>query len=152
MTRRHCYFNLDEANNLIPTLEHYFREIALMLREMRELQMVLKSGGATLSAQGIHLPRSAPEPVLQARDTYIDCCHAYDAMMGELLHLGVDVVDVEAGVVNFYSWCDGEEVVLSWQFGEPAVQYWIDPVAGQGQRRSLRHLFFDVPGARIAHH
>ncbi len=152
MTRRHSYFSLEEANALLPTLEHFFREIALVMKQMRALQSQLKKAGAKLTADGIHLPRAAMVGTVAARDQYVDCCRAYDAMMEELLHLGIEVVDVEAGVVNFYTWWDNEEVVLNWQFGEPAVQFWLDPGETYMARRPLRQLFFDAPAGPISHH
>lgn len=152
MSRRHHYFTLEEANALIPTLEHYFREVALLLRTMRGLRDTLQAGGAILSTDGIQLPRGSAHLVVQAREDYMTSCHAHDAIMDELLHMGVDVIDVDAGIVNFYCWWDGEEVVLNWQFGEPAIQFWIEPGTTEGKRQSLRQLLGDVPGHRVMQH
>ncbi len=133
---------------MIPTLEYYFRQIALVLHAMRQLQATLRRAGATIDAEGIVLPRQTDHetlPLEAMRERYYSLCREHDALMDELLGAGVEILDAALGVVNFHSWWDGEEVVLNWQFGEPTVQFWMDPGELPIMRRPIRQLFFDAP-------
>lgn len=152
MARRHSYFCLEEANALIPTLEYYFQQLLLLRRDLAELQAALVSSGATLDHKGIALPRLASREVKHWREEYFASCRDYDQLVEEIWDTGVEVVDLDAGVVNFYTWWEGEEVLFSWQYGEPSVQFWCDPGETFTARRSIRQLFLDVPGERVARH
>ncbi|MBI4366248.1 MAG: DUF2203 family protein [Deltaproteobacteria bacterium] len=152
MPSKHDYFSLDEANALLPTLEYYFRLLALCQRDLAGIRLMLEAGGATIGAGGVRLPRPAATELKRSKERYGRLCAEYDHLIGEILHMGVEVVDPEVGLVNFYTWVDGEEVVLSWQYGEPAVQYWFDPGEQFGERRPLRQLFGDAPGGAAVRH
>lgn len=152
MARRHSYFSLDEANALLPTLGHFFSEMALIIHELEELRDLLKAGGVTLDGDGMSLPRTAGPREHAASEQYFQRCREYDALMEEVLALGVEIVDPEVGTVNFYSWWDGEEVVLSWQFGEPTVQFWFDAGESYAARRPITQLCFDAPADRAMQH
>ena len=134
-------------------LEHYFQQMALNLNRLNRLRRILRLGGAKITPKGIALPRLGTTKVLrEQRDEYYDLCREYDALMEEVLSLGVEVVNPELGVVNFYSWWDGEEVIFNWQFGEPTVQFWFDPGEPYSARRPIRQLVFDAPVAQTQRH
>jgi hypothetical protein len=48
----------------------------------------------------------------------------------ELTALGVEVKDADTGLVDFPSVRHGEEVLLCWQVGEDAVEWWHDRESG----------------------
>lgn len=37
---------------------------------------------------------------------------------------GVEVKDIDAGLVDFLTLVDGEEAYLCWRAGEPEIRYW----------------------------
>ncbi|MBU4483965.1 DUF2203 domain-containing protein [bacterium] len=117
------HFSLSEANSLVPTLDHYFREIG---RLRSELDALVERGRAMgfdvdLDHQAeeiknyVHAKLHRKIEMLndEMNDVYFD-----------MLDFGVVVDDIELGMVNFYSFLDNEEVFLSWQYGEPAIYYW----------------------------
>ncbi|MBI2345764.1 MAG: DUF2203 family protein [Deltaproteobacteria bacterium] len=152
MTRRREYFSLEEANAILPTLEYYFRQLALVQRDLYAAQQALQAGGARAEGGGIILPSAAGEELPWWRDRYTELCHRYDRIMEEILAHGVEVIDPEAGIVHFYALYDGEEVVFSWQYGETAIQFWCDTGEPFHQRRPLRQLFADAPSALTPRH
>jgi hypothetical protein len=62
------------------------------------------------------------------------------SFLDEIASLGVVICDVDQGIVGFYSWYAGQEIFLSWQYGEPAVQYWHGVSEMPNARRSLTEL------------
>lgn len=152
MARRREYFTLEEANAIVPTLEYYFRQLVLLQRDLAETQRVLKDAGASLGADGVRLPPDADTGLDDWRDRYIRLCEAYDRVIEEILAHGVEIVDPEVGIVNFHTWCDGEELILNWQYGEPAVNYWLDPGEQYGNRRPLQQLFAGMSGPDPSQH
>lgn len=152
MSRKHCYFSLEEANAAIPTLEYYFSLLMRIYRDLAGVRQHLLAGGAQIDPKGIRLPRFAGRELASLRERYFALCHEHDHVLEEILSCGVEVVDLEAGLVNFYCWWDGEEVVLSWQYGEPTVQFWCDPGEPYTARRPIRQLFFDAPAQQPQRH
>jgi len=63
-----------------------------------------------------------------------------DGYMGELQKLGVLFKGFDTGLVDFPSEIDGRPVLLCWQLGEEAVQYWHEESAGFIGRQPLREL------------
>lgn len=152
MSRRHSYFSLEEANGILPTLEYFFSELMLNYKSLENLRKELEAAGAKIAGEGVCLPPFAPEPIEQKREEYYKKCKDYDELLEEILSHGVEVIDPQSGVVNFYSWWDNEEVVFSWQYGEPTVQFWMDPGESYTSRRPIRQLFFDAPVGRPSRH
>jgi hypothetical protein len=56
----------------------------------------------------------------------------------ELEDLGVQVKDLDFGLVDFPAEKYGESVLLCWRYGEPEVSYWHQPNEGFNGRKSLR--------------
>jgi hypothetical protein len=54
-----------------------------------------------------------------------------------LADLGVEVRDVDTGLLDFPSFRKGEEVLLCWQPGEPVVEWWHGPTEGYAGRRRI---------------
>ncbi|MBI2343479.1 MAG: DUF2203 family protein, partial [Deltaproteobacteria bacterium] len=90
--RRHSYFSLEEANALLPTLEHFFRELALVRRELLDVREALARHGATVHPEGIALPRMAKKSGKTLVARYQRLCEDYDVLMEELVGLGVELV------------------------------------------------------------
>jgi hypothetical protein len=58
-------------------------------------------------------------------------------LVERLTALGVQVKDVEAGLLDFPSVRDGEEVLLCWRVGEPVVGWWHRHEEGFAGRRPV---------------
>lgn len=54
-----------------------------------------------------------------------------------LADLGVDVKDVDTGLLDFPSLRAGEDVLLCWQPGEPEVEWWHGPAEGFAGRKRI---------------
>jgi hypothetical protein len=58
--------------------------------------------------------------------------------IAELEDLGVQVKDLEFGLVDFPAERYGERVLLCWRYGEPDVSFWHRQNEGYSGRKSLR--------------
>ena len=60
-----------------------------------------------------------------------------DEAVGSLRAEGIEVKDLESGLVDFYSMHEGEVVFLCWQRGEPAVGFYHSLTGGYRSRRPI---------------
>lgn len=115
MTKR--YFTLDEANSLLPYLRE---ELGFMqekrsnfLRSYRELQLV-KQQPQTKNGQldsTIFKLECTIEFMQMEVQMHLDAIHAK----------GIQVKDIDIGLIDFPALMDGEEVLLCWKQGEPSI-------------------------------
>ena len=57
-----------------------------------------------------------------------------------LLERGVIVKDVENGIIDFYSFYEGREVLLCWRLGEDSIKYWHEINTGYKDRKPISLL------------
>lgn len=130
------YFEVHEANALVPTLEFYFSDLARIQKEVNSLAAKAERLGVELSLSDSPAPTGHP-----LRDKLQEQCVAlageYSDIVDEIQDLGVIVEDPDLGTVNFFSWVDGEEVILSWQYGEPEIGHWFKVTEDFMARRPL---------------
>jgi len=119
------YYSLSEANEQIPRLEILFSELARIQRKVNELSRVAEKYGIQLD------PDALLSPVTEKRSTRRHLHEEargltvqYSEVLAEIESLGVVVDDLDMGLINFYSLCEGGEILLSWQYGESAISHW----------------------------
>ena len=103
------------------------RELGTALEKRERLGQVTGSNGG-----GFH-PR-VPGQVDGAVDEAVD---GIKRCVEELAALGVQVKDLDTGLVDFPSWRDGEEVLLCWRLGEDEVAWWHTLDGGFAGRQPL---------------
>lgn len=115
-------FTLDEAQDLLPVLEGLLR-ISIEGKKIIEsaeaelqavAQRVFMNGGMSLNI--VHLARRKAE-----REKAIQ--RVKDAM-GEIDAIGVQVKDLDIGLLDFPCEVDGQIVLLCWKLGEKAITHW----------------------------
>jgi hypothetical protein len=93
--------------------------------EQREVVRIVAGNG---SGEGVGDART-PEFAQLAREL--------QEVTTELHLLGVQVKDPDSGLLDFPAVRDGEPVLLCWQVGEPAVEWWHGPEDGFAGRREV---------------
>jgi hypothetical protein len=58
-------------------------------------------------------------------------------LVDELIALGIQVKDVQSGLIDFPALRHGEDVLLCWKIGEPAVEWWHSYEDGFAGRRPI---------------
>lgn len=129
MTRR--YYTVEEVNSLIPDL---VKQVA-SLKETRE----------SIAIKRMQIERARRE---QMKPVMPDQFFAEEAEIEFMLitarqqieHLtrqSIEIKDIDAGLVDFLTVRDGEEVYLCWRSGEPQVRYWHGTDEGFSERKRI---------------
>jgi hypothetical protein len=115
-------FTLDEAQDLLPVLESLLRTaieakqaIESVEAEFHALQQQIHlRGGMSLNVVHMASRRAQRDKALQ---------RAKDAM-GEIDAIGVQVKDLDIGLLDFPCEVDGQLILLCWKLGEKAISHW----------------------------
>jgi hypothetical protein len=132
-------FTLEEANSLLPVVESLLEraiaakeEAERLEREIQTLrQRIFLSGGMTVDIAGVARNRTETEAEVQK---------AKDAL-GEIDSIGVQVKDLDTGLLDFPCRVDGDLVLLCWRRGETRIEYWHTLEAGFRGRQPLDERF-----------
>ena len=60
-----------------------------------------------------------------------------DALLHQILDMGIEVKDLSIGLIDFVGVRDGREVYLCWKYGEDGVQFWHEIEAGFSGRQLI---------------
>jgi hypothetical protein len=132
-------FTLNEAQVLLPILESLLRKAqaaglraAELESEMQQLtQRIFMSGGMFVNVADAARRRAQREKALQeARDT-----------LAEIDEIGVQVKDLEKGLLDFPCLLEGRTVLLCWKLGEKEIGFWHTTEDGFAGRRPLDARF-----------
>jgi hypothetical protein len=137
------FFTIEEANELVASLEIEFGRIARARAELAPLIEAL--GGADASVAILHDGEVAPPGRERAADRLRRLAAEITESVERVNELGCLVKDVELGLVDFYAMEDGEPVFLCWQFGEPAVTHWHGVDEGYAGRRPIEGVSVRPP-------
>jgi hypothetical protein len=132
-------FTLDEAQALLPVLESLLKraiegknaaeETEERLHELR--QRIFLSGGMLVNVVSVARQRAEMEKLVQ---------QAKDAI-AEIDAIGVQVKDLDTGLLDFPCSVEGEIVLLCWKMGESRIGYWHTVDAGFRGRQPLDQRF-----------
>jgi hypothetical protein len=132
-------FTLDEAQSLLPILESLLRRAidakASAGQVEAELQMlsqnIFLSGGMMVDVAAVARKRMAQRASIQ---------QAQDAVQ-EIDSIGVQVKDLDKGLLDFPCLVGEETVLLCWQLGETRIDFWHTLEAGFQGRQPLDDRF-----------
>jgi hypothetical protein len=133
MRRRH--FTLEEALALLPRLTELLEALRTRRRELRELERRLadryqrRVRGNGHIRGGEELARLQAE--LEAGITQLN------EQLGAIHAMGIEVKDVEQGLIDFPTLREGREVYLCWRLGEPTIAWWHELETGFAGRQPL---------------
>jgi hypothetical protein len=138
---------LSEAQTLLPVLEALLRKAQAagtraseLESEMQELtQRIFHSGGMHVNVVQAARRRAEREKALQeARDTLL-----------EIDEIGVQVKDLEKGLLDFPCVVDGQTVLLCWKLGEKEIGFWHTTEDGFAGRKPLDARFGKAQRERL---
>ncbi len=128
-------FTLDEANELVPTLELEFGRVARLRDELRSLVEAL--GGADASVDILQNGAVPPDGLEAEARRLKQVADEIAAAVERVTELGCLVKDLDLGLVDFYAMEGGQPILLCWQFGEPQVSHWHGVEEGFSGRRPI---------------
>ncbi len=134
-TSRH--FTLADANRALPLVRMIVRDIVELFPDVRRRRERLTDLQTRRGAQRDDDHDLYVEELRQMEDEL----DADDARLQEFLQelddVGVELTDPMSGVVDFPALMDGREVCLSWQLGEPEIEFWHEVGESLSERRPL---------------
>lgn len=132
-------FTLDEAQALLPVLESLLKRAieGKQAAECAETDLselarrIYLSGGMKLDTAKVAKMRADMEGHLQrVRES-----------IAEIDAIGVQVKDLETGLLDFPFRLDDDVVLLCWRMGEPAIEHWHTTEAGFKGRQPVDERF-----------
>ena len=140
-------FTLSEAQTLLPVLEALLLKARAagarageLEREMQQLsQRIFMSGGMHVDVSAAARRRAEREKSMkEAEDT-----------LAEIDEIGVQVKDLEKGLLDFPCLMDGQTVLLCWKLGEKEIGFWHTTDAGFAGRQPLDARFGKAERERL---
>ncbi len=132
-------FTLDEAQSLLPVLESLLKRAIEGRRSAEQVESSLSNlarqiyftGGMRVNPVGVAKQRTELEDHLkQVRET-----------VAEIDAIGVQVKDLDTGLLDFPCRVEDEVVLLCWRMGEPAIEHWHTMEAGFQGRQPVDERF-----------
>lgn len=132
-------FTLDEAQALLPVLESLLKRAIeakqageSIADELQQLsRKIFLSGGMSVNIADVQRQRTALEALMQ---------RAKDAL-AEIDAIGVQVKDLDTGLLDFPCRIDGEIVLLCWRMGEERIDFWHSVEDGFRGRQPIDERF-----------
>jgi hypothetical protein len=137
-------FTVDEAQSLLPVLESLLKRAIEDKRSAEEVesdlsglaQRIYLSGGMRVNSTMVAKQRAEMEDYLKrVRDS-----------VAEIDSIGVQVKDLDSGLLDFPCRLDDQVVLLCWRLGEPSIEHWHTQEAGFKGRQPLDERFRRRPG------
>ena len=136
-------FTLSEAQSLLPQVERLLQD-AIRLKpqfddataEVNKMKERVHMMGGTLIDRGA---------ALELRQRREGSSKQLRQAVEEILEMGVQIKDVETGLIDFPTRFRGREVYLCWKLGESAIEFWHGDEGFRG-RKPIDRDFLDHHG------
>jgi hypothetical protein len=128
-------FTLDEAQVLVPVLESLLRTAIAGKKLMEEVEAEMQALAHRIFLNGgthvdvVPLARRKAERAKAEQ-------RAKDAL-AEIDSIGVQVKDLEVGLLDFPCEVEGRTVLLCWKMGEQSITHWHTPEEGFAGRKVI---------------
>ena len=128
-------FTLDEAQDLLPVLESLLRTAIEGKKQAEATEAefqalahrIFINGGMSLNVPQIAFKKAEREKAVQ---------RVKDAM-AEIDAMGVQVKDLDIGLLDFPCEVDGQVILLCWKLGEKAITHWHGVSEGFAGRKPI---------------
>jgi hypothetical protein len=121
------YFTLEEANDALNIIRPLLDDVV----EIRN--KILANQPEAWPA----IEKSAGNGGNKALSKMVDDFEKLDALVHQILDTGVQIKDVNSGLLDFSAMREGREVYLCWQDGEDDIAFWHEIDAGYAGRQPI---------------
>ena len=125
------YFTLDEARALVPRLRGLLTALQVERRQLAAAAQALQAIAPAMRSNGHGADARRHE------ERVAELTAAIRSKLHQIGALGIEVKDLESGLVDFPSLRDGRVVYLCWRADEPTVAFWHELDAGFAGRLPL---------------
>lgn len=124
------YFTVEEANSALEIIRPLLKQILGIRDEILAKQPEVWPA----------IERSAGNGGNATLSRIADDFNRLDALVHKVLDTGVQVKDINVGLLDFPALRNGEEVLLCWKYGEGTIAFWHDKEAGFAGRRPIQEF------------
>jgi len=121
------HFTIQEARAELPALRETFAQIRALIAELERGQFEMERIQKLVSSNGHG--SSNPE--------YGHLIGELQGLVDQVMQRGIQIKDLNRGLVDFPHWRDGEEVLLCWLVEEEDIDYWHTLEGGFAARMPL---------------
>lgn len=136
-------FTLSEAQSLLPQVERLVQHAMDLKREFDQAQSVVNKMKERVHIMGGMLVDG--RAAVEARARQEASSKMLRKTIEEILEMGVQVKDLDIGLIDFPTRFRGRDVYLCWKFGESAIEYWHGDEGFRG-RKPIDRDFMDHHG------
>jgi hypothetical protein len=128
-------FTLSQAKELLPILQGLLRGIQEKKQRLEEIDQKFQEVNSRVLLHGGLLVDIAPLAKLRAeRDKLAE--EIKDAV-SEISAMGVQIKDLDTGLLDFPCAVDGEVILLCWKMGEETITHWHSTKDGFAGRKAI---------------
>lgn len=132
-------FTLSEAQTMLRVLEALLRKAQAAGSRVGELEMEMQQLSYRIFLSGgLHVDVTAAARRRAERDK---AAQETKDTLAEIEAIGVQVQDLEEGLLDFPCTMDGKTVMLCWKLGEDSITHWHEPEDGFAGRKPLDGRF-----------
>lgn len=121
------HYTLDEARALLPTLREIFTAIH---KHKAALESAEETSSRELKRTGGDVGGKSVHQLVRSMTGLQEC-------VAQIVQKGIQVKDLDRGLIDFPSMRDGHEVFLCWELEEDDIEFWHDIEAGYAGRERL---------------
>ncbi len=129
------YFNRDEAEELIPLIEHCLIEARESKDKVEELDRELQRATTEIMVLGGSFPPY--KKLATNRSEREESVTRLKEALERIQETGCVVKDIDEGLIDFPAMRGGEEVYLCWKLGEERIGFWHGMEEGFAGRKPL---------------
>ena len=132
-------FTLAEARAMLPELEPLLQRMRVCKQDLDRLNALIVAvrRSATSNGGGVHADTENLR--MEAQTT----AHDLQQTLETVQEMGVQVKDIDRGLVDWVAEHEGRHVLLCWLLGEPTIAWWHDLETGFGGRQPIRDADWD---------
>jgi hypothetical protein len=128
-------FTLSQARELLPVLQGLLRSVQEKKQRIEEIDQKFQEVNSRILLHGGLLLDIAPFAKLRAeRDKLTE--DIKDAV-SEIGAMGVQIKDLDTGLLDFPCAVDGEVILLCWKMGEETITHWHNTTEGFAGRKVI---------------
>lgn len=127
------WFSLEEANQLLPFVDGELKKMQALKREFEEKYMELRHKKNEYAS----MPSAEKDPffVMEAALEFLQI--EARGLLQSFQKTGIELKDIDMGLVDFPTVMNGQEVLLCWKQGEDGIRYYHGEQDGFAGRRPI---------------
>jgi hypothetical protein len=135
------YFTLEQASAMLARIEQDIRQIVHLKKEHDRAAQEIDAISRKVQMMGGMLPDH--KSLLGSRARKDATAMRLRELIEQVHASGVQIKDLDMGLIDFPTMFRGQEVCLCWKLGETAIQYWHSADEGYRGRKPIDQDFLD---------